>query len=57
MTDKIDCKLTRAQKAIIEIIEAEHIEFGQVTFKVYYQHGKIIRVEREKVLESKMIKS
>ena len=52
----IDCRLTPEQWEVIKLIEAEHIEFGQITFSLYYQHGKIIRVEGEKVIKSKAIK-
>lgn len=51
----IDCKLTPQEKELFELIRTENIEFGRITFNLYYQHGKIIRIEREKVLESKMI--
>jgi len=53
----IECRLTPPEWEAIKIIRAEDIEFGQITFHVYYQHGKIIRIEGEKVIKSKTIKS
>ena len=52
----IDCRLTPEQWEVIKLIEAEHIEFGQIIVSLYYQHGKITRVEGEKVIKSKAIK-
>jgi hypothetical protein len=53
----IDCKLTPQERELFEIIRAESIEFGRITFNVYFQRGRIIRIERERVIESKMIKA
>jgi iron only hydrogenase large subunit-like protein len=53
----IDCKLTPQEWELVKIIRAEDIDFGRITFNLYYQRGKIIRIEREKVIESKMIKA
>ena len=53
----IECKLTPQERELFEIIRADNIEFGRITFNVYYQRGKIIRIERERVIESKMIKA
>jgi len=53
----IDCKLTPQEWEVIKIIRAEEIEFGQIIFTTHVEHGKISRVEMEKVIESKKIKS
>ena len=53
----IDCRLTPEQWEVIKLIEAEHIDYGQIIFSLYYQRGKIIRVEGEKVIKSKAIKT
>jgi len=53
----VECRLTPGQWEVIKLIEAEHIDYGQLTFSLYYQRGKIIRVERKEVIVSKMIKS
>lgn len=52
----IECRLTPQEWEVIKISRAEPIEFGQITFTLYYQRGKIIRVEAEKVIKSKAIK-
>ena len=53
----IDCKLTPQEWEVIRIIRAEEIEFGRIIFTTHVEHGKITRVEMEKVIESKKIKS
>jgi len=53
----IDCKLTPQEWEVIKVIQAEPLEYGHITFNVYYQRGKIIRVERKEIIVSKMIKS
>jgi len=57
MTDKIVRELTPEQWEVIEFIQAEPLEYGHITFNVYYHHGKIIRVEGVQIIKSKLIKS
>ena len=57
MTEKIACMLTPEEWEVIEFVQAEPIEYGHITINVYYQRGKIIRVEGEKITKSKIIKS
>ena len=53
----VECKLTPQEKEFFELVRAEKLDFGRVTYHVYYQHGKITRIERERVIESKLIKA
>jgi len=53
----IDCKLTPQEWEVIEIIRAAEIAFGRIVFTTHVEYGKITRVEMEKIIESKKIKS
>ena len=53
----IDCKLNPQEWEAVGIIRAARIEFGRIIFTTYVENGKIIRVEMEKIIESKKIKS
>ena len=57
MAEKIVCNLNPQEWEVIKIIQSEPLEYGEITFHVYYQRGKIIRVEGEKVIKSQTIKS
>jgi len=57
MTEKIACSLTPQEWEAIGIIRAAGIEFGRIIFTTYVENGKITRVEMEKVIESKRLKS
>ena len=53
----IECRLTPQEWEVVKIIRAEEIEFGRIIFTTHVEYGKIARVEMEKVIESKKIKS
>jgi len=53
----IECRLTPQEWEVIRIIRSEDMEFGQIVFTTHVENGKISRVEMEKVIESKKIKS
>jgi len=47
--------LTPEEEKLIEIVRAIEMEFGRIVLTIYVQHGKLIRVETEKAIESKVI--
>jgi len=53
----IDYKLTPQEWEAVGIIRTAGIEFGRIIFTTYVENGKITRVELEKIIESKKIKS
>ena len=57
MAEKIVCELTPEEWEVMEFVQAQPLEYGHITFNVYYHHGKIIRVEGVQIIKSKLIKS
>ena len=57
MTEKIARSLTPQEWEAVGIIRAAGIEFGRIIFTTYVENGKITRVEMEKIIESKRLKS
>jgi len=53
----IECRLTPQEWEVIKIIRAENMEFGRIAFTTYVENGKISRVEMERIIKSKKIKS
>ena len=48
-------ELTPEEKYLIEVIRTIKVEFGRIPLVIYIHHGKLIRVEFERVVVSKMI--
>ena len=48
--------LTEAEQELIELIRQIKIEFGRVPCVIYFQDGKVIRIEYEKAIISEMAK-
>lgn len=48
-------ELTPEEQRLIEIVRDMKVEFGRIGLTIYIQHGKLIRVELEKAIESKAI--
>lgn len=47
---------TPEEQKVIDYLRNLKVEFGKVILTVYFQHGKLVRVESErKVVESKVI--
>ena len=57
MAEKIVRELTPEEWEVMEFVQAQTLEYGHITFNVYYQRGKIIRVEGVQIIKSKLIKS
>ena len=53
----IDCKLTPQEWEAVGIIRDAGIKFGRIIFTTYVENGKITRIEMERVIETKKIKS
>ena len=57
MAEKIVCELTPEEWEVMEFVQSQPLEYGHITFNVYYQRGKIIRVDGVQIIKSKLIKS
>ena len=53
----IECKLTPEEWVVIEVIRDLKVEFGKIQLAIYFQDDKLNRVETERVIESKVIKT
>jgi len=53
----IECRLTPQEWEAVGIIRDAKIEFGRIIFTTYVENGKITRVEMEKIIDSRKIKS
>ena len=53
----IECKLTPEEWQVIEFMRDLKVEFGKIQLSIYFQNGKLNRVETEKVIESRVIKT
>lgn len=46
---------TPEEDKLLKVIRDLKVEYGRILLTVYFQNGKLIRVEAEKVIESKAI--
>jgi hypothetical protein len=51
----VETELTPAEKQLVDIVRTTKIEFGRIELVIYWQHGRLVRVEIVKVIESKPI--
>ena len=48
--------LTPEEVHLIQVLRDEKPEFGEIHFVAYYRHDRAVRIEVERVIESKMVK-
>ena len=51
----ITVEVTPGEWQLIEVIRDLKVDFGRIPMTIYIQHGKLIRVELEIVVKSKII--
>ncbi len=51
----MDVEITQEEANLIGLIRGIKVDFGRIGLTVYIQHGKMIRVEYDRVVESKTL--